>query len=191
MDVQQLMTDMGAKAREAARALSSATPADKNRALAVVAGKLRSSVDRLKEENRKDLTAGEKAGLTSAMLDRRANPGYRWYHYVSLHGVRDDTRDPYGFILHGDNHFYGIRRVPPAPGGGGVRWAILDSQHSVAAAPMDNATLDALLCRRVGRGHTSSLCIETVRCPAHPTPHPHQHTDNCMCMPGYDPHVRL
>jgi hypothetical protein len=87
------------------------------------------------------------------MLDRRANPGYRWYHYVSLHGVRDDTRDPYGFILHGDNHFYGIRCVPPAPGGGGVRWAILDSLPSEAASPMDNATLDALLCERVRYGY--------------------------------------
>jgi glutamate-5-semialdehyde dehydrogenase len=70
MDIQKIMTDMGKNARIAARALSSATPADKNRALAVVAGKLRGSVDRLKEENRKDLKAGEKAGLTSAMLDR-------------------------------------------------------------------------------------------------------------------------
>ena len=70
MDINNMMLQMGLSAREAARALSSATPADKNRALAVVAGKLRSSVDRLKEENRKDLTAGEKAGLTSSMLDR-------------------------------------------------------------------------------------------------------------------------
>ena len=61
---------MGENAREAARKLSGATPADKNRALEVVAQKLRSSADRLKEENRKDLVAGEKAGLTSAMLDR-------------------------------------------------------------------------------------------------------------------------
>jgi glutamate-5-semialdehyde dehydrogenase len=70
MDINNMMLQMGLSAREAARKLAGATPADKNRALAVVAGKLRSSVDRLKEENRKDLTAGEKAGLTSAMLDR-------------------------------------------------------------------------------------------------------------------------
>ncbi len=70
MDINNMMLQMGLSAREAARKLAGATPADKNRALAVVAGKLRSSVDRLKEENRKDLAAGEKAGLTSAMLDR-------------------------------------------------------------------------------------------------------------------------
>jgi hypothetical protein len=91
--------------------------------------------------------------ITSAMLDRRANPGYRWYHYVSLLGVRDDTRDPYGFILHGDNHFFGIRCVPPAAGGGGARWEILDSLPSEAAALMGNAALDALLCERVRRGY--------------------------------------
>ena len=70
MDINKLLTDMGQNARAAARALSGATPAVKNRALEVVAQKLRSSADRLKEENRKDLVAGEKAGLTSAMLDR-------------------------------------------------------------------------------------------------------------------------
>ncbi len=70
MDIQQLMLDMGVKARAAARTLSGATPGQKNAALSAVAGKLRESSARLMEENEKDLKAGEKAGLTSAMLDR-------------------------------------------------------------------------------------------------------------------------
>jgi glutamate-5-semialdehyde dehydrogenase len=70
MDIQQLMLDMGVKARAAARSLSGATPAQKNDALASVARQLRDSADMLMGENEKDLTAGEKAGLTAAMLDR-------------------------------------------------------------------------------------------------------------------------
>ena len=70
MDIQQLMLDMGVKARAAARTLSGATPGQKNNALDTVARQLRGSVDRLMTENEKDLAAGEKAGLTPAMLDR-------------------------------------------------------------------------------------------------------------------------
>ncbi len=70
MDIQKLMLDMGEKARNAARLLSGAAPAQKNDALDIVALQLRGAVDRLMVENQKDLAAGEKAGLTSAMLDR-------------------------------------------------------------------------------------------------------------------------
>ena len=70
MDIQNLMLDMGVKARAAARTLSGATPGQKNNALDTVARQLRGSVDRLMAENEKDLAAGEKAGLTPAMLDR-------------------------------------------------------------------------------------------------------------------------
>jgi glutamate-5-semialdehyde dehydrogenase len=70
MNIQKLMTDMGEKARIAARLLSGATPAQKNDALGAVARQLRGSAGRLMVENQKDLAAGEKAGLTSAMLDR-------------------------------------------------------------------------------------------------------------------------
>jgi glutamate-5-semialdehyde dehydrogenase len=70
MDIQQLMTEMGQNAKVASRELARATPAAKNRALTIVAGKLRGSVSPLQKENRKDLEAGKKAGLSSAMLDR-------------------------------------------------------------------------------------------------------------------------
>ena len=70
MDIQQLMTKMGENARSAARILSGASPRQKNDALLAVAGRVRESAAGLMEENRKDLEAGEKSGLTSAMLDR-------------------------------------------------------------------------------------------------------------------------
>ena len=61
---------MGKNARSAARTLSGATPAQKNDALERVSRSLRDSAAGLITENEKDLAAGEKAGLTSAMLDR-------------------------------------------------------------------------------------------------------------------------
>ena len=70
MDIQQLMSEMGKNARAAARQLSGATPGQKNDALDTVARQLRRSAGSLMEENEKDLKAGEKSGLTSAMLDR-------------------------------------------------------------------------------------------------------------------------
>jgi len=70
MDIQKLMLGMGKNARAAARTLAGAAPAQKNDALDTVAQQLRASADKLIEENQKDLAAGEKAGLTSAMLDR-------------------------------------------------------------------------------------------------------------------------
>jgi len=70
MDIQQLMSEMGKKARKASRSLSGATPGQKNDALGIVARQLRRSAGSLMEENEKDLKAGEKSGLTSAMLDR-------------------------------------------------------------------------------------------------------------------------
>lgn len=70
MDIQKLMIDMGKKARAAARLLSAATPGQKNNALETVARQLRGSADRLMVENERDLEAGEKTGLTAAMLDR-------------------------------------------------------------------------------------------------------------------------
>ncbi|MDF1536506.1 MAG: glutamate-5-semialdehyde dehydrogenase [bacterium] len=77
MDINKLMTEMGRNARTAARILAGAKPADKNRALTLIAEKIRGSAGHLQEENRKDLEAGEKAGLTSAMLDRLELTGER------------------------------------------------------------------------------------------------------------------
>jgi glutamate-5-semialdehyde dehydrogenase len=70
VNINEMMINMGKMARIAARTLSGATPGQKNEALDTVARQLRGSVDRLMAENEKDLAAGEKAGLTAAMLDR-------------------------------------------------------------------------------------------------------------------------
>jgi glutamate-5-semialdehyde dehydrogenase len=74
-DVQRYMTDVGQRARAAARRVSSAPTADKNRALLSMANHIDQARDRLIEANKKDLDAGAKHGLDAALLDRLAlNP---------------------------------------------------------------------------------------------------------------------
>ncbi|GBE15376.1 MAG TPA: glutamate-5-semialdehyde dehydrogenase [Proteobacteria bacterium] len=70
MKIQKMMSEMGIKAREAGRSLARANPGDKNRALELIAAGLRESGEMLVSANLKDLQGGEKAGLSSAMLDR-------------------------------------------------------------------------------------------------------------------------
>ena len=70
MDIQQMMQEIGRNARRAGRVLAGARPGDKDRALRIIASKLRESADLLKEENARDIKAGEDAELSSAMLDR-------------------------------------------------------------------------------------------------------------------------
>ncbi|NOY87760.1 MAG: glutamate-5-semialdehyde dehydrogenase [Deltaproteobacteria bacterium] len=77
MQINNMMREMGIKAREAGRSLARANPGDKNRALEAIAGGLRESEERLISENLKDLRDGEKAGLSSAMLDRLRLTGKR------------------------------------------------------------------------------------------------------------------
>ena len=69
-DVQQYMTDVGRRARAAARRVSSAPTGDKNRALMAMADHIDQAQERLIEAN--NLDAGAKQGLDAALLDRLA-----------------------------------------------------------------------------------------------------------------------
>ncbi len=64
-------------AREASSRMARATAAEKNAALAAMAGGLREREGWLREENRKDLEAGASKGLSGALLDRLALTGER------------------------------------------------------------------------------------------------------------------
>jgi glutamate-5-semialdehyde dehydrogenase len=70
MGLHEEMEQIGRQARAAANALRSMTSALKDAALTNIAGRLRTSRDLLKRENRKDLEAGRAKGLSGAMLDR-------------------------------------------------------------------------------------------------------------------------
>jgi len=65
-----LVTDMAARARQAARNLATVSTSAKNAALLKTAELLLSEKEYIQSENRKDLDAGREKGLSPAMLDR-------------------------------------------------------------------------------------------------------------------------
>ena len=70
MDIKAYMTDLGAKARQASRAIGRADTGMKNAALLAMAEAIERDEARLLEENAKDMAAGRESGLDSALLDR-------------------------------------------------------------------------------------------------------------------------
>ena len=66
------MQQLGQQARSAAAAMSRAETAIKNKALLAIADAIDASASELKQENAKDLKAGEANGLDAALLDRLA-----------------------------------------------------------------------------------------------------------------------
>jgi len=71
-DIKLYMQQVGAKARAASRILSVAETDLKNKALNVIADLVIDNKKWLKSANKKDLEAGQKKGLTPALLDRLA-----------------------------------------------------------------------------------------------------------------------
>ena len=69
-DVERVMRVVGRQAAEAARALLTASPEQKNEALAAAAKALRANVPAILEANKQDMANGETKGLTAAFLDR-------------------------------------------------------------------------------------------------------------------------
>lgn len=70
MEIKEVVHQRAKEAKEGAIALLKATTEQKNRALQIMAERLLSEADYLKEENRKDLAYAEQKGLSPAMIDR-------------------------------------------------------------------------------------------------------------------------
>jgi len=70
MDIGTYITDLGSRARAAAREISSATTAQKNAALLSIADAINEGRKSLLESNKEDLIEGEKKGLDAALQDR-------------------------------------------------------------------------------------------------------------------------
>ncbi|HET6364372.1 MAG TPA: glutamate-5-semialdehyde dehydrogenase, partial [Nitrospirota bacterium] len=70
MDIKQYVSDKAKKAKTASRALANISTEIKNNALFKMAAGLEKEADKLIAENKKDLTAAEKKGLSKAMIDR-------------------------------------------------------------------------------------------------------------------------
>ena len=71
-NIATLMQDIGEKAKQAARVLSTATTDAKNAALTKSAESLRRRQNEILSENAKDMEQGEDKGLSGPMLDRLA-----------------------------------------------------------------------------------------------------------------------
>jgi len=69
-DVQQLMQEIGQKARLASRAMAKATSQQKNMALLQMAQAIRAQAEDLKQVNAKDVERARQAGLDAAFIDR-------------------------------------------------------------------------------------------------------------------------
>lgn len=70
MDIQQYMQRLGEQARTASRAMARASSGDKDKALAAIAGALRSHRNAVLQANQQDLDKGRESGLDAALLDR-------------------------------------------------------------------------------------------------------------------------
>jgi glutamate-5-semialdehyde dehydrogenase len=70
MGVKEEVIAQAKKAKEASRILANASTDIKNQALINIANKLEDSIEKIVSINSKDLSAGKKAGLTKALLDR-------------------------------------------------------------------------------------------------------------------------
>ena len=69
-DIQSMMTDLGERARAAARALAQTSDTARSDALRTAAAAIRQSAATIGEANARDVAAGRDKGLSAALLDR-------------------------------------------------------------------------------------------------------------------------
>ncbi|MEK2157422.1 glutamate-5-semialdehyde dehydrogenase [Vibrio parahaemolyticus] len=81
------LTNMGKAAKDAAFELATASTAQKNQALAIIAGELEANSAAILAANAKDIELGREAGLTDALLDRLLLNEER------LTGIANDVRN--------------------------------------------------------------------------------------------------
>lgn len=81
------MIKLGQNAKQASFALATASTAQKNRALQIIADELEANAEVILKANAKDIDLGREAGLTEALLDRLLLNEQR------LKGIADDVRN--------------------------------------------------------------------------------------------------
>ncbi|MDZ4159946.1 MAG: glutamate-5-semialdehyde dehydrogenase [Anaerolineaceae bacterium] len=91
-----MLGEMGKKARSAARSLAQATSAQKSAALKRLAERLWAERSLILAANRGDVEAGEKGGLSAAMLDRLTLNEYRLQGIISNLNAVAELYDPVG-----------------------------------------------------------------------------------------------
>ncbi|MBW1895718.1 MAG: glutamate-5-semialdehyde dehydrogenase [Deltaproteobacteria bacterium] len=72
MSIEQTITEMARKAKEASKVVAQLSTKEKDQVLNCMAQKLLDEAAKIKEENQKDVEAGREKGLSEAMIDRLA-----------------------------------------------------------------------------------------------------------------------
>ena len=165
MEIREIVEEKARKAKEAGREIATLSSQIKNQALLKMAEAIEAQADRIKEVNKRDLEAGEKKGLSSALMDRLLLNDKR------IEGMAEGLRqvaalpDPVGEVVkmwkRPNNLLIGKMRVPL-----GVVAIIYESRP--------NVTIDTVaLCIKSGnavllRGgseaiHSNSVLVEIAR----------------------------
>jgi glutamate-5-semialdehyde dehydrogenase len=101
VDINEYVSQLGKQAKAGAKTVARASSAAKNDLLERMAVNLESAREELKAENRKDLEAGRRTGLSNAMLDRlELNDGRIEGMAAAIRKVAA-LRDPVGRIMDG------------------------------------------------------------------------------------------
>ena len=163
MDLKHSVESLLTGAREAATQLATACAAKKDAALQIMADGLRNAADQLKAENQKDLDAAEKAGLSSAMMDRLTLTDKRIEDMAAGLEVVKNLVDPVGEVMAGWTRPNGLRirkvRVPL-----GVVCMIYESRPNVTAdaAGLCLKSGNAVILRGGKEALQSNLAIHAV-----------------------------
>lgn len=155
--------ETGVAAKAASRTLLTASTVEKNNALAAIAQALEDNIPEILNENARDLAAGEKAGLTPALLDRLRLTEDR------VKGIAQAVRevimlpDPIGRIETGYVNTDGLRiektRVPL-----GVIAIIYEARPNVTvdAAVLCLKSSNAVILRGGKEAIHSNLCLVSI-----------------------------
>jgi glutamate-5-semialdehyde dehydrogenase len=131
-NLEAVLRDMGRAARDAARVVALAAPAQKNRALAAMAKAIRASREAILAANAEDVAEAKSAGATAAFLDRLTLDVKRIDAMASGIDTIRKLKDPVGTVLAAWRRPNGMRiervRVPL-----GVVGVIYESRPNVTA----------------------------------------------------------
>ncbi|RLD10450.1 MAG: glutamate-5-semialdehyde dehydrogenase [Chlamydiae bacterium] len=163
MNIEKYVTDVCKKAQKASRILANQRPDDKNKALNAMADLILAERETIKAENKKDLDAGQKKGLSKAMLDRLELTDARIDGMAK--GLREvaELTDPVGEILDNTIRPSGIEitkiRVPI-----GVIAIIYESRPNVTAdaAGLCLKSGNAVILRGGSEAFHSNLVIANI-----------------------------
>ena len=163
MNIEKYISDVCKKAQKASRILANQRPDDKNKALNAMADLILAERETIKTENKKDLDAGQKKGLSKAMLDRLELSDARIDGMAK--GLREvaELTDPVGEILDNKIQPSGIEitkiRVPI-----GVIAIIYESRPNVTAdaAGLCLKSGNAVILRGGSEAFHSNLVIANI-----------------------------